>query len=753
MEKPDSSLTTDKPVRVYLIDKFRVLDINDTDITPTATKARCLLAVLILENSGKVSREKVSQLLWSRHASEQARASLRQSLSVLRQTFDKLTPGFISADRSNIYIQLDKVWLDTQSIIEGTSDSSLLLQQFDDGLLEGLNANDPKFANWLALKKESLREEIKTVQEQPTTREVSDKTLYRTSLLKKVREFWIDGLLENTLVEKREIELALKEGPEHLLHPWDGIVPQPHHNARLFPADVHVLDVFETLHRSMLVLGSPGSGKTTLLLNLAKELINQAEENESSPIPVVLHLSTWSNQYTNLRDWIVDELDSRYQMPARLSSEALDNQSLLLLLDGLDEVDINFQINCIEAINKFQSQPEPVPIVVCSRESNYIHLSKQLALAGAVVIQPISTKQLDSYLHITRTPSCGLSVAIIHSDEIKELLTTPLMLNIATTAYQNYREGDSLAETPTATAQDQLFLAYVESMFEHRKKDPSYSPEQTTHWLGCLARTLIDKKQSLFYLDQMQPDWAGTPLQRWIVSKGSVYICGVIVITTLGALGWNFFGLSTSLPVFLALGIGGCYLTARWGYGDRIDPVSRIQLSLRTLRNKFYFKLINSTVLGSIFSIGATLLLDTTMGITLGSLFFLLLMITNSLDFEKIQYQPSVPNETIKGSLYNALMGLTLGTALGAGIGLFTNGLQGMVFIGITFGIICSLFFGGHACIQHYLLRYFMWRNKTAPLRYIPFLEFSVNRAFLYRVGGGYLFMHRSLAEYFAKNR
>ena len=82
-----------------------------------------------------------------------------------------------------------------------------------------------------------------------------------------------------------------------------------------------------------------------------------------------------------------------------------------------------------------------------------------------------------------------------------------------------------------------------------------------------------------------------------------------------------------------------------------------------------------------------------------------------------------------------------------------TSGQQSAIFIGITLGIVSGLFFGGHACIQHYLLRYFLWRNKTAPLRYTPFLEFAVKHAFLYRVGDGYLFIHRSLAEYFAKNR
>ncbi|VAW87984.1 hypothetical protein MNBD_GAMMA17-1191 [hydrothermal vent metagenome] len=72
--------------------------------------------------------------------------------------------------------------------------------------------------------------------------------------------------------------------------------------------------------------------------------------------------------------------------------------------------------------------------------------------------------------------------------------------------------------------------------------------------------------------------------------------------------------------------------------------------------------------------------------------------------------------------------------------------------VGILSALLSALFFGAHTCIQHYLLRYFLWRNNSAPFNYVRFLEFSVDRIFLYRVGRGYIFIHRSLAEYFAKN-
>ena len=57
---------------------------------------------------------------------------------------------------------------------------------------------------------------------------------------------------------------------------------------------------------------------------------------------------------------------------------------------------------------------------------------------------------------------------------------------------------------------------------------------------------------------------------------------------------------------------------------------------------------------------------------------------------------------------------------------------------------------GGFAYIKHYVLRFLLWRNGYAPLNYIRFLDYAAERVFLRKVGGGYIFTHRLLMEYFA---
>ena len=64
--------------------------------------------------------------------------------------------------------------------------------------------------------------------------------------------------------------------------------------------------------------------------------------------------------------------------------------------------------------------------------------------------------------------------------------------------------------------------------------------------------------------------------------------------------------------------------------------------------------------------------------------------------------------------------------------------------------MITLLNYGGSACLAHITLRLVMWRTGTLPLNLIPFLDYATERILLRRVGGGYIFLHWWLLEYFA---
>jgi hypothetical protein len=126
----------------------------------------------------------------------------------------------------------------------------------------------------------------------------------------------------------------------------------------------------------------------------------------------------------------------------------------------------------------------------------------------------------------------------------------------------------------------------------------------------------------------------------------------------------------------------------------------------------------------------------------------------------------TVPNEGIHRSAWMAVSsglgaGLAVTLVFGLGAGLFVGvdtglggglvfGLGGGLGPGLLVGLATGLRYGGRACFQHSVLRLSLRYYDCMPRHYTDFLNYTVERLFLRRVGGGYIFIHRLLQEYFA---
>jgi eukaryotic-like serine/threonine-protein kinase len=74
------------------------------------------------------------------------------------------------------------------------------------------------------------------------------------------------------------------------------------------------------------------------------------------------------------------------------------------------------------------------------------------------------------------------------------------------------------------------------------------------------------------------------------------------------------------------------------------------------------------------------------------------------------------------------------------------------------FGLFFAIFCGGRAwaekgggsVFKHYALRLTLWLDGSTPFNLIKFLDHCAKLIFLKKVGGGYIFIHRMLLDYFA---
>src|SRR5262249_11138245 len=109
----------------------------------------------------------------------------------------------------------------------------------------------------------------------------------RTRMLEKGQIFWVKGVLEQSLYSAVVLDVGMAYQPNAVERPWNLVVQQPDQPHRPLPSDTRISAVYDDAGGELLILGSSGAGKTTLLLELARDLLDRAEQDETHPIPVV----------------------------------------------------------------------------------------------------------------------------------------------------------------------------------------------------------------------------------------------------------------------------------------------------------------------------------------------------------------------------------------------------------------------------------------------------------------------------------
>jgi serine/threonine protein kinase len=644
----------------------------------------------------------------------------------------------------------------------------------------------------------------------------------RQAMLENVRSFWIEGVLENSLHDAAMIELGLKAESGKVDNPWDTLLRTPGGDESI--TDANVLDVFDRMNGKLLILGDPGSGKTTTLLMLARELLHRAESDDHHPMPVVFNLSSWSEKRLPLTEWLVEELNSKYQVPRKVGEKWITDEELLLLLDGLDEVATDARDACVTAINDYREQHGFVDVVVCSRIKDYEALHDQLRLKGAIVIQPLDDKQIVTYLD-----SLGNDVSVvrelINTDaQLRELAQSPLMLSIMILAYRGKTASD-IPDFDNIEAQRQyLFETYVERMFDRRVGDKIYSKSETLHYLKWLAKKMQEHTLSVFHIEQMQPSWLsakqrqsyyrmlnlihlpftilfyGVPalLAAPLLGIPSLFfglglaLTGIMVVSSYHndltknwyghlpysiaySLAWGLsfimsygvakgiiIGIYGFLGVFFAGLEGARFYAKRNANRDNIVVVELLHFSWKYIDLRSG---IGGLVIGGIgaliywYVFGTSISpLQLALGISAGGIVYgLFFVLYSGLTSGEVELH-SLPNQgmratfatAIRGGLFSgltiiliALVGYAPVTSVAFGLG-----------IGSVIGAIVSYTYwfgyGGFPLIQHLTLRLVLHRNKFIPQNYARFLDYAASLILMRKVGGGYIFIHRYLLEYFA---
>jgi hypothetical protein len=613
----------------------------------------------------------------------------------------------------------------------------------------------------------------------------------RARMLESVYQSWILGALRpNLQAGTIDIGLGLKA---------DAVLRHADYEDYRLPDSSHAIaQVFEDMHGELLILGEPGSGKTILMLQLAESLLALAQADEKRAIPVILNLSSWAQKQVPFEDWLITELKRSYTVPEKQAKEWLSQDKLCLLLDGLDEIApsqnlgdeqgyvgkaaIKLRSEAVEAINRFRETHPKLDMVICSRIRDYETLQKKLNLNGAILLRALNKEQIDSYL--LGENYAGVRELLDKEPSALSLAESPFILTTMKSSYEGTPYTGSphkrlkLDRDSQEKRRDHLFLEYTDKQL---KSHPStnYPPPKTLHYLQWLAYQMLKHEATVFYVEALRLSWIESGKRYYSIAN--MLALGLVLLLSAGLISglaygmaiaiigcgciWLLIGpaatsndiefaekISWSVPkdglfarYWLGMGLISSIFISIFYLPANIDFLpNSIKMSWDYLRASFIFGLGIVVALGLILGIAATLL--------------------SGLSINPNIQSRANPNDGLAGSgkngliigliasLIAGLIGASIFGLIGWRIDKLTTWLIGGLSLGPIVGLIVGLVCGWLAVIQHICIRLSLAHEGHIPYwRYDKFLDYAAEAGFLRKVGGGYIFRHRMLLDYFAE--
>ena len=377
----------------------------------------------------------------------------------------------------------------------------------------------------------------------------------------------------------------------------------------------NLADAFEQRQRRLLVLGQPGGGKSTGLLQLADQLINSANASADAPVPLLVNLSKFNLDAAatapaatalhwrtsadgqaaapdrRIEDWLVEEL-ATLKLPREMARRWLAEDRVLLLLDGLDEVNDQRRAELARLLNTSLLRQHPeAAVVVCSRTDDYRPLADstdtRLALAGAVTLQPLTPAQINTYLQAAK--ATGLADALAQDPALRTLAETPLTLSMMTLAYAGLGAADIPHHASAALQRHALMATFVARMLQRKERrdrqipfdrsqqlevapcDYGYAPATVDRTLGWLAvqmsvrmQTTCSTRRFHHFISLRRLDGAATPT-LWLAQAVLLLLAGLAPALVLAP--WTLAGALTALALAAAapvLMLAGWAAQQRW---------------------------------------------------------------------------------------------------------------------------------------------------------------------------------------------
>jgi len=553
----------------------------------------------------------------------------------------------------------------------------------------------------------------------------------------------LNSAAKNYIEESLINDVMMKHGYElHQLNNLNGLLEIQPQKITITPEE-KIIDIFNKSDKSLIILGDPGSGKTLKVIELANILCNQTLKDIKLPLPIYLNLSTWSfveskksndkKLHQEFFDWLIKELSEKYRISGiskTIKRHLVNQKHIILLLDGLDEVEKNSQISCITAINDFIEEYGVSGVVVCCRATEYEKTYKKLKIRTSLFLHPLNEKQINNYLFkVCKTDLHKL----LHEDKkLKNLITNPYMLNIFLLTYKDstlnellYNENDSIENI-----RKKLFDKYIQQRFDHHESShnyPLYNRVNAIKYLAFLAR-IKDNKYSTIFSKGVIKTYYDYKLYHKLDRIFTIGLYSIFHLANLIILITTFFGL-TALGELSDLSSTSTVSQISFITITFFIPMTLYLFNLLIFESKpmnttlKYIEHIEYISFSSYFRFVANSIILILIIILFTILYFYFFSFLISLIYSN-----------------------------------WKKFVQYIFYLYTTFIIIFSIFIGSlfllyllfTRCINYYFSYIVFFCKGFLPLKLHSFLDYSVKLKFLRKIGNDYLFMHQLLLYHFS---
>lgn len=489
----------------------------------------------------------------------------------------------------------------------------------------------------------------------------------------------------------------------------------------------YITGVFKEANGRLLITGVPGAGKTGLLLELALGLLDKTPDQ----LPVVLNLATWTSAYGPLDNWLQEILPAELGVSKKLAANILQQDQLILLFDGFDEIEEANRASCLEAIGRYGAASHH-QFAITSRIAEYKAVAKDAPVYQQIEVGVFTLPQMKAELERLwreeKVPEAKpLLYAIENDATVSAAVEVPFYFNALQLLFAGGKrfsdlqiEGKKVVEIQAAIT-EQFVVYSLEGVHGQH-----HSSAQAKRYLSFLAHNMTKRNKVVFELVDLQYDWFQGGWSRWtLLLEGLIsalidgfiglFFVPIFIGIIMGVDSKEFvffflFALTFLLFVGIIYGLANI-INASFTYIDTKETVKYSWLTFMEIRRKIFFIVIFGGILGGVLHILSK-------GIIYGFIGCLYGIFTIGFLIGFIEYIEHAAGNILQINKpydrFNASMKL------------------------LHFSI-----------LQHKHLLYLLNKKGLLPYRLVPFLDAMTEQHILESDGATWRFRHRILQEYF----